>query len=218
MSVTHTVRQGENLSSIARRYKIANWKDIYDDPANEHFRSLRPNPNLIYPGDSVVIPDIKPQATTLSTGQEHRIVVRRYSQVLKIRLLNAKREPVENARVTVDLPGGIRTLQSNSQGIVEIGIQSSDPSSFVISVHETPNAETAQEYMVQTNHLDPLDTISGIQARLNALGFAAGPIDGAMGKKTRAGIEAFQRSNPHLTVDGVAGPDTRAALEEAYGC
>lgn len=218
MPVTHTVRQGESLSSIARRYKIANWKDIYDDPANERFRSLRPNPNLIYPGDAVVIPDIKPQTAKLPTGQEHRILVKRHPQFLKIRLMNGKREPVENARVTLHLPGGDRSLQSDSQGIVEIGIQTSDPPKFLISIYETPEAELAHEYMVEINHLDPPDTISGIQARLNALGFSAGPVDGIMGRKTRAGIESFQRSNPNLTVDGIAGPRTCAALEDAYGC
>jgi LysM repeat protein len=55
----YTVRHGDSLSLIARRYKVATWQKIYYDPANADFRRLRPNPNLIYPGDVVFVPDGK---------------------------------------------------------------------------------------------------------------------------------------------------------------
>lgn len=49
-------------------------------------------------------------------------------------------------------------------------------------------------------------------------------IDGILGKRTRAGVTAFQRhvkdvsaSEPKLAVDGAAGPDTIGALERAVG-
>ena len=52
----HVVRRGENLSSIARRYGLSNWKALYNAPVNDHFRQLRPNPNHIRPGDRIHIP------------------------------------------------------------------------------------------------------------------------------------------------------------------
>lgn len=57
MTTYHTVMPGQNLSSIARQYKLKSWKDIYKYDANEAFRGKRPNENLIFPGDIVVIPD-----------------------------------------------------------------------------------------------------------------------------------------------------------------
>src|ERR1051325_8947818 len=54
---THVVKKGESLSTIARQYGHSDWKAIYDHPANAGFKKKRPNPNVIHPGDVVVIPD-----------------------------------------------------------------------------------------------------------------------------------------------------------------
>jgi len=56
MSINYTVRPGDTLSSIARKHGFSTWKDVYYHPENAAFRAKRPNPNLIYPGDVVVIP------------------------------------------------------------------------------------------------------------------------------------------------------------------
>ncbi len=55
-----------------------------------------------------------------------------------------------------------------------------------------------------------------IQEMLTALGHDPGPIDGVNGPKTKAGVESFQRAAGGLTVDGAAGPLTRAKLFAAY--
>ncbi|GLK77278.1 hypothetical protein GCM10008171_25320 [Methylopila jiangsuensis] len=53
-----------------------------------------------------------------------------------------------------------------------------------------------------------------IQRRLQALGFDPGPLDGRSGPRTESAIRLFQTARG-LSVDGVAGPNTRAALEAA---
>ncbi len=55
-SQTHFVKSGDTLQSIAKSYQFSDWKIIYTHPLNENFRKLRPNPNLIFPGDKIVIP------------------------------------------------------------------------------------------------------------------------------------------------------------------
>jgi murein L,D-transpeptidase YcbB/YkuD len=50
-----------------------------------------------------------------------------------------------------------------------------------------------------------------VQKALLKAGFDPGPVDGRLGKKTRAAIKAFQKQN-HLTADGVVGEKTWAAL------
>ncbi len=54
--------------------------------------------------------------------------------------------------------------------------------------------------------------VTSLQTRLKELGFAPGVIDGNFGAGTRAALIAFQISEG-LTADGVAGPQTLAALE-----
>lgn len=50
-----------------------------------------------------------------------------------------------------------------------------------------------------------------LQADLNKLGFGPLVVDGSYGRRTRAATAAFQQAN-NLTVDGLAGPQTWAAL------
>lgn len=54
-------------------------------------------------------------------------------------------------------------------------------------------------------------SVKEIQKRLISLGYAAGPVDGMMGVKTRYAIRRFQTDNL-LEVDGIVGPQTWKTL------
>lgn len=56
--------------------------------------------------------------------------------------------------------------------------------------------------------------VQELQERLNALGYSCGVPDGLFGAKTAAAVKAFQGDH-RLLVDGVVGPSTWAALEDA---
>jgi peptidoglycan hydrolase-like protein with peptidoglycan-binding domain len=58
---------------------------------------------------------------------------------------------------------------------------------------------------------DNNNDVATLQTRLNELGYNCGEVDGVFGAKTRAAVIAFQKAN-NLSVDGVAGPQTWAAL------
>jgi hypothetical protein len=61
------------------------------------------------------------------------------------------------------------------------------------------------------------DLLTGVQYRMNALGFGAGPVDGIMGPRTRKAVIAFQREYPPLAVHGIPGPKTQAKLVQVCG-
>ncbi len=61
------------------------------------------------------------------------------------------------------------------------------------------------------------DWLTGVQYRLNALGFGAGPVDGIMGPRTRKAVIAFQRAYPPLVADGIPGPRTQSLLAQICG-
>ena len=52
-----------------------------------------------------------------------------------------------------------------------------------------------------------------VQTRLRDLHYYVGAIDGKAGEATRSAVMAFQKVN-HLSVDGVVGPKTLAALDD----
>ena len=56
--------------------------------------------------------------------------------------------------------------------------------------------------------------VQELQERLNALGYSCGVPDGLFGGKTAAAVKAFQGDH-RLLVDGVVGPSTWAALDDA---
>lgn len=58
---------------------------------------------------------------------------------------------------------------------------------------------------------DPVDLVD-VQHRLKELGYLLGPADGVEGQQTRASVMAFQQVNG-LSVDGIVGPVTLAALD-----
>ena len=60
------------------------------------------------------------------------------------------------------------------------------------------------------------DWLTGVQYRLNAIGFGAGPVDGIMGPKTKKAVTAFQKTYG-LRVDGIPGPRTQEKLVEICG-
>lgn len=60
MSTPYVVKSGDWLSKIAAAHGFSDWRDIYYHPDNAAFRAKRPDPDLIYPGDVVMIPDQSP--------------------------------------------------------------------------------------------------------------------------------------------------------------
>ena len=57
MPKNYEVQPGDTLSKIASKHGFSDYREIYDHPSNALFRAKRPNPNLIFAGDIIVIPD-----------------------------------------------------------------------------------------------------------------------------------------------------------------
>ncbi len=76
-----------------------------------------------------------------------------------------------------------------------------------------PEMETPYLITVEAP-LSRRDIIAAVQRRLTDLGFDPGPIDGAMGPRTRAAIRDFQESQG-LTADGKASTEVLAHLNAA---
>ena len=117
-----------------------------------------------------------------------------------------------NARYTLCIDRVfLKTGELDSNGLLNVSIPP-NAQEGVVSL----GSGIEQKYSLSLGTLDPLDSISGIQGRLNDLGFNCGQTDGVIGPKTEAAICAFQEKY-QLKVDGIVGPDTKRKLGEVYG-
>src|SRR5258708_33202788 len=86
MSIEHVVVQGECLSVIAARFGFR-WQPIWNAPENADLRQRRQSPNILFPGDVVVIPDVTPKSLEVPLGAVSRLVIAADKVRLRIRIV-----------------------------------------------------------------------------------------------------------------------------------
>ena len=73
--ITYTIQKGDSLSSIAKKFGLSSWKDIWNYQKNEGFRKSHPNPNLIYVGETIIIPNGNPKKPVIGSGKGSTIQI-----------------------------------------------------------------------------------------------------------------------------------------------
>lgn len=208
----HIAVQGECVAKLAARHGFFP-ESLWLLPANSSLRQRRDSLYVLMPGDPVAIPARRLASAPVAASA--RLVVRRLGipEYLHIRLLDAADVPrigvrylvaiqVENGTVMPDVPG-----ETDGEGFVSVPI----PPGATLATISLDAALDLPPITARIGHIDPIDSISGWQERLNNLGFDCGPADGIAGEKTAEAIAAFQRKR-NLPASGAINQDTRAAL------
>ncbi len=218
MSKTHVVKQGDTMARIARQHKFGSAAALYEHADNTDFRTLRNDPNLIFPGDEITIPDIEQKVMSVSPAKKHTFRLKRDKEVFKIKIQDGLGTAWQGKRIVLNIGGQEIDAMIGTDGIVEVDLPNGDEGVGALDVYMDPSKdEPTHSFEVTLGGLDPVETLSGVQARCNALGHECGVADGVMGGNTKKGVKAFQASNG-LDVDGVPGPMTKTKLKEVYGC
>ena len=218
MAGLHIVKQGESLSNIAALYKFSNWKTIYYHALNDKFRKMRPNPNVIYPGDQLVIPDREIRVEdSRPTDKRHSFQLKTAKLLLRLIVKNRAGEPLSGCAYQLEVQDKKMEGVTGGDGLIEATVpRTARQGKLTIWFGVAPEGPNAQ-FPLEIASLDPVQYLSGVQARLNNLGYDAGPVDGLDGPRTKSGVMAFQEDNG-LAVDGIAGAKTQDKLKEVYGC
>jgi len=213
IELTHIIKQGECLGKIAERYGFFP-KTIWDYPANSQLKYLRhDNMYILLDNDQVVIPGKRQKTATVVSGE--RIIVQRKGvpQNLRIRFLHHDETPRACVqyllRLTTEngIPVADISSKTDENGFVD---QPVPPSAALATVILNPGP-WPELHKFNIGYINPIDTVSGWQARLNNLGYDCGAEDDKLGPKTQAAIRAFQQAKK-LEETGEQNESTKAAL------
>jgi hypothetical protein len=204
--IRHNVKTGDGLSRLAAQYGFSPAR-IWDDPANAGLRARRPDPNILLPGDVVVIPDLEAKSVAAATGLRHRFRRSGVPALFRIQFLDDGRpRSGESYRLTI----GDRafTGTTDADGRIELFVPN-DAATGVLLLGDTDEME------IDFGAMDPLEAASGIRKRLRNLGLYDGDDEDGLGPATRRAIETFQ-ARAGLPVTGEADAATLAKLQELH--
>jgi N-acetylmuramoyl-L-alanine amidase len=208
MSSRHVVGEGEGLSKIAEQYG-ASPAAVWEDPGNEALRGLRSDPNVLLPGDVLVIPDKSPKIVPCATGVRHRFRRVGVPALYELLLLDEEDAPRAGVPYTLTFGDQARTGKTGDDGVVRQWL----PCATRTAALTFGDGEDAEEYELDFT-LRPVVDVAGVQQRLRNLGFAC-PQDGDPGGETATALAAFQ-TWAGLPATGLLDDDTASALRRLH--
>ncbi len=216
MSREHFVKQGECLSSLAKKYGFLDYRTIYNHPNNSRLKTTRPNPNILYPDDIVFIPDREIKEVDAVTEQRHIFKLEREKTLFRLTVKDHDDKPFANVRYELKIDKKTFEGTTNGDGKLEEMIPADARTGGLVLFSEADGErKLIGMFSLKLGHLDPVEKTTGIQSRLNNLGFGCGKVDGVIGEKTKAALRAFQEKNG-LSATGEADSATREKLRQTH--
>lgn len=203
----HPVVQGDCISSIAAYYGLPVEK-VWEHPANADLRTKRKDPNVLFPGDIVFVPEKELRLEARATDQVHRFVKKRIPCKIRLRLLRGGQPRRKQEYVFRPEEGPLRRGSTDDEGWLQEWVEPHWTEAG-LRIGSDPEA------VLLIGHLDPVDEIKGAQGRLRNLGFWEGNLDGNLTDELRAALIRFQKVNcPSSTGD--IDSDTKSALQDLH--
>jgi hypothetical protein len=192
-----------------RGYK---WETLWEHADNKQAKQTRKNANVLLPGDRVRVPKVRIKKEDCETEQKHRFRKLIEPSVLRI-CCKVLDEPLANKPYTLIIEADTYEGTTDADGKLEEHIPCSARAGK-LTVGEEPEV---YEFKLAIGDLNPIDNLSGIKARLNNLGYAAGPVTQFTThsewptKAFRLAVRAFQL-NHGLKITGIVDSQTKEKL------
>lgn len=240
-SGAHEVRDGECIHSIAEQTGHF-WETIWNDGGNADIKSARKNPDVLLPGDKLVIPPLDETPESGATEQRHRfrrkgvpiqLIIRvlkqgaddrlheldpeknkpwEYDDAPKDQEAAPEDEPEANQRYKLEVEGTLYEGTTDGDGVLKHTIVASARSGRLTL---RPGEVDERVIELELGHMDPVTEPIGAAKRLNNLGFYCA-LSEEMTEGIRAALQRFQAAHgidPSGNLDGA----TQGALEDAFG-
>jgi len=207
----HVVKQGDCIGSIAFE-KGFFWETILNLPENAELKRERKDPNVLLAGDQVFIPDKREKTDVCATEQRHRFRRKGTPENLQVRVLY-ENVPRANEPYVLEIDGQAERGTTDADGNIRRAIP---PNARRGKLTVGEGAEQL-EFDLTLGAIDPIDTLTGVQERLNNLGYDCGEEDGMLGEETERALRDFQADHD-LEETGQPDEPTRQELRSQYRC
>jgi N-acetylmuramoyl-L-alanine amidase len=211
------VKQGDSLIRIASSQGFGTWELIWNLPENESLRQRRSDPQVLYEGDTVVIPDKSMKVVSCSSDALHRFQLKGPKCFLRICLKDQWGKPFKDNAYEFSAGDRVWKGSTDTDGIASVAVPPTTTEGTLKFWPDPDNEDAFVTCTVMVGHLDPVSEITGVQGRLNNLGFSCGNEDGTIGEKTKLALRFFQLYSGHHDPKGELDGPTRQALLERHG-
>lgn len=213
----HEVRQGECIASICKLYGFNSIETLYNHPRNTELKRSRLNAYILYPGDRVYIPEIELKEVAADTEQCHSFRLKTPSVYIRLKVHNLEGQPCNQKPYELRFGEEVRAGSTDPSGLIKERINADAEAAELTVWFDGADDSRFYKWKLKVGHLDPVDEITGIQARLNNLGYFCGEVNGTVGDRTATGIREFQRDH-HLPETGNIDETLQSKLLELHRC
>jgi hypothetical protein len=206
MPIRYTIQQGDSVIRLGDRYGF-DPDTIWNDSANAALKEKRKDMNELVPGDEVTVPDKRAKTVDAAAGAVHRFRRVGIPAYFRLQLFDAD-EPRANQSFALTVDGNVYSGTTDADGILQLYLPASSREGILLI---GPDDFTVE---IDFGHLDPITEISGVQKRLNNLGFFSSE-SGELDDATRDALADFQYA---AGLDDTGEPDdaTLAKLAEVH--
>jgi hypothetical protein len=239
MAEDHVIQEGESVGSIAAQHGFF-WKTLWNHGSNAALKDKRKNPEVLFPGDILHIPDIDPKKECKGTDAQHKFkklgipakIVLKFSRSPKETREHGEPpknepwkfsesdppvvqpEPLSNAAYELYADGKLVAKgYTDGDGKFAAPIPPAAGDGIVILNKGQPNEKTLE---LNFRQMDPIDQIPGLCKRLINLGFACPTDAPEVTPEIQEAIKAFQR-RAGMEVNGKFDDTLKSKLKEVYG-
>lgn len=243
MPIDYEIVQGDCIDSIALRCGF--FPDtLWNHGSNAELKRLRKDPNVLFPGDKLFIPDIQIREVDKPVEKKHKFRRKGIPAKLHLRFLKPKdppppkeepegagdesnyvdpdpaadakqeMEPIANAAFRLDVDG---TEITKGQTDGDGRVKISIPPDAVSGLFTFyPGTPKERVIPLSLGEMDPVETIIGARKRLSNLGYPC-TIVNELTPELKDALASFQRDNG-LKAKGELNDETKAKLKEKHGC
>lgn len=203
MPTHYTVQQGDCISSIAAKFGLPFGK-IWNAGENATLKQQRNDPNVLFPGDVVVVPDKVLAEEDRPTDALHRFKKKGQPTRIKLRLL-LDFQARGGVKYQLDVGGRSFTGTTDGDGYLDQEIPPDAATGTLVVTEGT----VCDVFQLSLGAMDPIDTDDGVKKRLANLGYDT---DGDLA----SAVKAFQ-TKENMDANGTVDDALRAKLKEVFG-